>query len=455
MKVVIVGCTHAGVAAVRQIHQEHPDAQVTVYERDNNVSFLSCGIPLYLSGTVQRLEDMFYATPADLSDLGATVRIKHDVLKIDAATKTLTVENLETHAVFQDRYDKLIMTTGSYVIVPPLIGIDHERVLLCKDYWQAQAIHDTAKKHKHVTIVGGGYVGVELTDAYARTDHDVTLIQGNNQILNHYIDQNISDMATALLASHGVDIHLNKRVKSFRGNKETGGVIIETNDQDYQADLVIVCTGFMANTELLRGQVDMDKHGAIITNDYQQTSDPDIFAAGDACTVRFNPTGRNAYIPLATNAVRQGMLAARNLFGPVQKFMGTQGSTAMLLFDHTLASTGATLRTALEDGLDAASVTYEGSYRPDFMHPNAPVTIDLVYERPTRRILGAQFWSTHELTQSANAVSIAIQNRNTIDDLAYVDMLFQPHFDQPFNYLNLVAQQAIAQEQAVAAKKQE
>lgn len=452
MKVIIVGCTHAGVAAVRQIYQEHPDTEVTIYERDNNVSFLSCGIPLYLSGQVKRLEDMFYATPDDLAALGATVRIRHDVVKIDAAKKDITVENLETHAIFHDTYDKLIMTTGSYVIVPPLMGIDHDRVLLCKDYWQAQAIHDTAAQHHHIAIIGGGYVGVELTEAYAQTDHQVTLIQAHDQILNNYVDKEISDDIITLLSQHNVQVHLNERVKAFTADQTSGGVGIDTGAHQYTADLAIVCTGFMANTDLLRGQVKMDRHGAIITNDYQQTSDPDIFAAGDACTVRFNPTGEPAYIPLATNAVRQGMIAARNLYGYEQKFMGTQGSTAMMLFGNTLATTGITLANAKKRGMDAAAVTYHGNYRPDFMHPNAPITIELVYDRSDRRILGAQLWSAHEVTQSANAVSIAIQNRNTIDDLAYVDMLFQPHFDQPFNYLNQTAQLAVAQELATQEK---
>lgn len=146
------------------------------------------------------------------------------------------------------------------------------------------------------------------------------------------------------------------------------------------------------------------------------------------------------------------MIAARNLYGHKQKFLGTQGSTAMMLFGNTLATTGITLTNARKSGIDAAGVLYHANYRPDFMHPNTPVTIKLVYDRQDRRVLGAQLWSLHEVTQSANAVSIAIQNCNTIDDLAYVDMLFQPHFDQPFNYLNQAAQMAVAQETAATTR---
>lgn len=446
MKVVIVGCTHAGIAAVTEILKAHPETEVTIYERNDNVSFLSCGISLYLNGQVKRLEDMFYATPEDLAKLGAKVRVRHDVLSIDTKKYQMTVEDLQTKEIFSDTYDKLIMTTGSYVVVPPLMGIDDSRVLLCKSYDQAKQIYATAKNHKHITIVGAGYVGVELAEAYADTDHEVTLIQSHDQILNNYVDDLFSKKITQLLKKHGVHVYLNERVQAFHGDEKNDKVVVETNNAEHEADLAIVCTGFMANTELLRGQVDMDRHGAILINDYTQTSNPDVYAAGDACVSHFNPAHNDAYIPLATNAVRQGALAGKNIFGKVQKYMGTQATSAMELFGYTLASSGLTLSAAKREGLNADSVTYKGNYRPGYMPSTEMLTIVLVYDRDNRQVLGAQLFSKHEVAQSANAISICIQNKNTIDDLAYVDMLFQPHYDEPFNYLNLVAQLAIEQE---------
>ncbi|GEN96021.1 FAD-dependent oxidoreductase [Pediococcus ethanolidurans] len=446
MKVVIVGCTHAGIAAATEIFKAHPDTEVTIYERNDNVSFLSCGISLYLTGQVKRLEDMFYATPEDLAKEGAKVRIKHDVLSVDTKAHQLKVENLDTKKVFTDTYDKLIMSTGSYVVVPPLMGIDDSRVLLCKSYDQAKQLYASAKNHKHITIVGAGYVGVELAEAYADTDHEVTLIQSHDQILNNYVDKMLSDQVTALLKKSGVHVYLNERVQAFRRDEQNDKVVIETNKTKHEADLAIVCTGFMANTELLRGQVDMDRHGAILIDDYLQTSNPDVYAAGDACVSHFNPAHNNAYIPLATNAVRQGALAGKNIFGKVQKYMGTQATSAMELFGYTLASSGLTLSSAKREGFDAASVVYKGDYRPSYMPTTDLLTIVLVYDRQNRRILGAQLFSKHEVAQSANTISVCIQNKNTIDDLAFVDMLFQPHYDEPFNYLNLVAQLAVEQE---------
>ncbi|WP_334332236.1 MULTISPECIES: FAD-dependent oxidoreductase [unclassified Companilactobacillus] len=444
MKVIVVGCTHAGTAAVEQILKKHPDTEVTVYERDDNIAFLSCGIALYLGRIVNRLEDMFYADPTTLEGYGAKVFMKHNVMKIDSKNKKIRVQDLTTQEIFEDSYDKLIMTTGSEVGVPPIGGMDNPRVLLCKSYAQAKKIYESALDYPSIAIVGAGYVGVELAESYANTVHEVTLIQSRDTILNNYVDAPLSETIIQKLKEHDVKVQLGERVSEIDDGEQ---LTIKTKaGHEFKADLVIVCTGFFANTDLLRGQVQMDGYGAILVNDYMQTSDPDIYAAGDSTAVKFNPTGEMKYIPLASSAVRQGTLAGMNVFGKVRKYMGTQATTAMGIFGYTLAETGLTLKKALANGLNADCVTYHDYYRPEYMPTTDMLTIYLIYDKDTRKVLGAQLFSKHEVAQSANAISICIQNENTIDDLAYVDMLFQPNYDNPFNYLNLVAQMAIDKE---------
>ena len=444
MKVIIVGSTHAGTNAAIQILRDHPDTDVTIYERHRTVSFLSTGISLFLDGQVKHLEDMFYSSPAELTRLGAKVKTRHNVLRIDADRQQVEVVDMVTGKISTVAYDRLIMATGSTVNVPPVFGVENDRVLLCKTYEQAKAIYRAAKDQRRIAIVGGGYIGTELAESYARTGHDVLLLQSRDILLDHYVDANLSAEVVAILKAHGVKVDLNSRVTAFE--EQGDQLVITAGSTTYQADLAIVCTGFVPNTRLLRGQVKMDRHGAILINDYLQTSNPNILACGDASVVKFNPTGQTAYTPLATNAVRQGLLAGKNAFGPVQRYLGTQASSAIQLFGRTLASSGLTLRHAQSAGLNAASVTYRGTWRPSYMPSTAALMINLVYDRDDRRILGIQLFSKHEVAQSANAVSIAIQNRNTIDDLAFVDLLFNPNFDAPFNYLNLVAQLAVAQE---------
>jgi len=178
-----------------------------------------------------------------------------------------------------------------------------------------------------------------------------------------------------------------------------------------------------------------------------QTSVPDVFAAGDSCAVNYNPNNGHAYIPLATNAVRMGLLVGKNIAGPKMKYRGTQATSGLHLFGFNIGSTGVTDSSAPSFGLETRSVVMEDYYRPEFMPTNEKVLMKLVYEVDTLRIVGGQVMSKYDITQSANTLSMAIQARMTVEDLALVDFFFQPHFDRPWNYLNLLAQQALVQEQ--------
>ncbi|MDN6037298.1 MAG: FAD-dependent oxidoreductase [Lacticaseibacillus paracasei] len=445
MKVVVVGCTHAGTAAVRELLMKHPETEVDVFERREDISFLSCGIALYLEGTVGRLEDMFYATPASLEALGPHVHVhlQHDVLSIDAADHRILAENLKTGNQQHYQYDKLVMATGSYPVVPPISGVSIPRVLMCKNYDDARRIKESAKDAEHIAIVGGGYIGVELAEAYSRNRKQVTLINGVSPLLSHYVDLPLRHEISEALTTRGVELKANTVAKHFDSDDQH--VFIQTDKGEIQADLAVVCVGFRPMTELLIGQVDMNPDGSIHVNDYMQTSNPDIFAAGDAVAVHFNPTGKDAYAPLATNAVRQGMMAGANLFKPTIKYMGTQATSALKLYDHNLGVTGLTLAHAKRNHLSAASVTMTDDFRPPFMPDTVKITMVLVYDTDDRRILGAQFYSQYDIVNAANLISVMIQNRNTIDQLAYVDMLFNPNYDKPWHYLNLLGQLAVTQ----------
>lgn len=444
MKVIVIGCTHAGTFAVKQILKEHPDAEVTVYERNDNISFLSCGIALYLDGKVKDPQGLFYSNPKELSDLGANVKMLHSVKSVDTEAKTIEVENLDSHDVFTDKYDKLVMTTGSRPVLPPIEGRDNKNVFFCKNWHDAQILFEKAKDHKRIAVVGAGYIGAELAEAFSNHGHETTLINSDSHVLSKYFDKKFTDKIEELYADHNVKLELGVRVKKFSGDDE---LTLSTGDHDIKADMAILCVGFQPNTELLTGKVDMMDNGAIITNEYMQSSNPDIFAAGDSAAVHFNPSETNEYIPLATNAVRQGILVGQNIEKPTTKYMGTQSSSGLQLYDYAIVSTGMTVGMAERKGMKASSVVVEDNYRPEFMPTTEKVLMELVYDPSTRRILGGSLMSRYDISQSANTLSVLIQNKNTIDDLAMVDMLFQPNFDRPFHYLNILGQAAQAQEE--------
>ncbi|CAI2696356.1 FAD-dependent oxidoreductase [Apilactobacillus kunkeei] len=444
MKVIVIGCTHAGTFAVKQILKEHPDAQVTVYERNDNISFLSCGIALYLDGKVKDPQGLFYSNPKELSDLGADVKMLHSVKSVDTDDKTIEVENLDSHDVFTDKYDKLVMTTGSRPVLPPIEGRDNKNVFFCKNWHDAQILFEKAKDHKRIAVVGAGYIGAELAEAFSNHGHETTLINSDSHVLSKYFDKKFTDKIEELYTDHNVKLELGVRVQKFSGDDE---LTLTTGDHDIKADMAILCVGFQPNTELLTGKVDMMDNGAIITNEYMQSSNPDIFAAGDSAAVHFNPSETNEYIPLATNAVRQGILVGKNIEKPTTKYMGTQSSSGLQLYDYALVSTGMTVGMAERKGIKASSVVVEDNYRPEFMPTTEKVLMELVYDPSTRRILGGSLMSRYDISQSSNTLSVLIQNKNTIDDLAMVDMLFQPNFDRPFHYLNILGQAAQAHEE--------
>ncbi len=446
MKVAVIGCTHAGTAAVKELASQQ-DVEITVYERNDNVSFLSCGIALHVGGVVKHAESLFYSSPSELAELGAEMRLKHDVLEIDSERQTIVAKNLMTGEVVHDTYDKLIMTTGSWPIIPMLPGIELNQIELCKNYHHAQTIIEKASDAERITVFGAGSIGAELVEAFEAYGKDVTFIDSADRILNKYLDRSFTDVIERELTDRGIRLELGQTVQSFKG--ENGAVThVVTDKGTFETDLVILCVGFRPSTELLKGQVDMLPNGAIIVDDYMRTSNPNIFAAGDSCAVYYNPARTHAYIPLATNAVRMGTLIGKNLLAPKIRYQGTQGTSGLRLYDLNIASTGLTEEAAPLFGLEVSSTTVTDAYRPEFMPTAEDVQLKLVFETATHRVVGAQIISKVDLTQAMNTLSVAIQNDMTLEELAFVDFFFQPHYNKPWNLLNQAALQAMSERQS-------
>ncbi len=441
MKVVVIGCTHAGTATILNTARLYPDAEITVYERNNNISFLSCGIALYVGGVVKDPKGLFYCSPEKLAELGVHTKMRHDVLSTDLKAKTLQVRNLDTGEAFEDSFDKLIITTGSWPIVPRIEGIDLENIVLSKNFDHSNTIIEKAKDAKNIIVVGAGYIGVELAEAFEMNGKQVTVIDSLDRIMNKYLDSEFTEIAEKAFTDHGIKLALGETVTRFEGQDGKVSQVV-TEKGEYEADLVILCIGFKPNTELVKGQMETLPGGAIIVDEYMRTSVPDVFAAGDSCAVIYNPTGTHEYIPLATNAVRMGTLVARNLVKPTTSYQGTQATSGIKIYDYNISSTGLTESSAKHFGIAVKTVTVEDSYRPEFMPTYDTAKLKVVYEKDTRRILGAQIISKVDLTQCMNTLSVCIQNKMTMDDLAFVDFFFQPHYNKPWNLLNQAGLQA-------------
>ena len=443
MKIVIVGCTHAGTAAVVNLKELHPESEITIYEKNDNLSFLSCGIALNVGGVIKETKNLFYNSPENLAKMGVVTNMKHEVLNIDFENKTLKVKNLLNNEEFEDNYDKLVLTLGSWPIVPKFEGGDLDNILLCKNHDHAIEIIEKSKNAKNVVIIGAGYIGVELVEAFEMQGKNVTLIDAEERIMAKYLDKEFTDIAEKEFVDRGVNLVLGEKVSKFEG--ENGKVTkVVTNNGSYEGDLVVLCIGFAPNTKLVQGKLDTLPNGAIIIDEYMRTSKEDVFAAGDCCVVKYNPAHDTRYIPLATNAVRMGTLVARNIVEPTLKYMGTQGTSGIKIYEKCIASTGLTEEVAkATTKMNVASVELTDNYRPEFMPTYLPATIKLVFDKDTRRVIGGQIISDIDLTQFMNTLSVVIQNEMTIEELAMTDFFFQPHFNKPWSLLNAVELKAL------------
>lgn len=439
MKVVVVGCTHAGTAFVVNAKRKYPNSEIVVYEKNDNVSFLSCGIALSVSKVVTEPEKLFYNSPQNLNGMGINMKMNYEVIDIDIEGKKVKAKNLKTNEVIEDSYDKLVLTLGSWPIVPKFEGGDLENILLCKNYDHAKRVIEKSQTAKNIAVIGAGYIGVELAEAFEIQGKNTTLIDAEERIMAKYLDKEFTDIAESEFTKRGVKLKLGQKVQRFEGSNGKVTKVV-TNKETIEADLVILCIGFAPNTGLVKEKLKTLKNGAIIIDEYMRTSAPDVYAAGDCCMVKYNPAYDERYIPLATNAVRMGTLIAENLVEPRLRYLGTQGTSGIKIYDQCIASTGMTEDMAKSTtAMNIGSVVIKENHRPEFMPTYTEAMIKLVYDKATNRVIGGQITSEQDLTQFMNTLSVVIQNHMTLEELAVTDFFFQPHFNKPWSLLNSVA----------------
>ncbi|MFN3691767.1 MAG: FAD-dependent oxidoreductase [Fervidobacterium sp.] len=439
MKVVVVGCTHAGTAFITTAKKLYKDdVEIVMFERNDTISFLSCGIALHVSGIVKDPMKLFYSSPSELERLGAKTLMRHEVVNVDFDKKLVEAVNLETREVVRETFDKLVISSGSWPIIPNIPGVDLLGVKLSKNFYHAKDIVESSKNAAKVAIVGAGYIGVELAEAFKHNGKEVILIDVADRILSKYLDKEFTGVLEEEMSKEGIKLLLGEKVVSLEG-KDGKVQRIVTDKGIYDIDLVILAVGFKPNTDIFKGKLEMLPNGAIIVDKFLRTSNKDVFSIGDSSAIWFNPTSSYEYIPLATNAVRMGKIAAHNLFKEKIQYLGTQGTSGVKVFSYNVAATGLTENWAMEKGVKVKSVFSIENNRPEFMPDYEPVYVKIVYRADNGQIVGGQVMSKADVTESANTLSLAIQNKMTITELAFADFFFQPYFNKPWNFLNTVA----------------
>lgn len=390
-----------------------------------------------------------YMTAEEMEQRGVRVFTNTEITKVIPDKHEVEVLDHVSGESRKESYDKLILSPGANPFILPVPGHDLKNIETMRGRQDTidLKLHSVDPDIENVVVIGGGYIGIEAAEAFAKAGKKVTLVDIITRPLGVYLDEEFTEILEKEMTDNGMNLAMEEKVVEFVG--ENGKVSkVVTDKGEYPAELVVMSAGVRPNTAWLKDAVEMHPNGMIKTDEYMRTSAEDVFAVGDATLIQYNPGQTAVNIALATNARRQGRYAVKNLTEANHPFPGVQGSSALRVFDYKFASTGLNDQMADRLKVETKSVLLDQETLMDFIPADMKerMLFKLVYDPETLAILGAQIMSKKDLTANINAISIAIQTKFTIEQLAYADFFFQPEFDTPWNLLNMAGLKALQQE---------
>ena len=439
MKVVIVGGVAGGATAAARLRRLDESAEIVMLERTGYVSYANCGLPFYIGGTIEDREELTLQTPESFKNrFNINVRVHNEVTEIHPAEHTLTVRRLDDGSEYTEGYDKLILSPGAKAIRPPLPGIDHERIFTLRtveDTFRIREFLDREQPRRAV-VVGGGFIGLEMAENLIGAGIETTLIQLDDQVLLP-LDKDLAGEVQSYLRGQGLRLRLGTGVTGFAPDGAGLKVLIGADDP-VPADLVILAIGVAPESDLARrAGLTLGQKGAIAVNNQMQTSDPDIYAVGDAVELTHAVTGRKTLVALAGPANRQGRVAADSICGIGDRYAGAQGSSILKLFGMTAAATGLNERAAQAAGLDyEVAVTYSASHAG--YYPGAKnMTVKTLFEPATGRILGAGIVGFDGVDKRIDVLATAIRAGLTARQLTELDLAYAPPYSSAKDPVNM------------------
>lgn len=442
MKVIIVGGVAAGMSAASKIKRLDKSTEVIVYEKGGFLSYGACGLPYYVGGFNDDHTKMIARTQEQFADAGIVTHLHHEVIKVVPEEKRVLVRNHDTGEVFIDTYDKLMIGTGAAAINPPIKGIEKEGVYQLKTLDDGLALKAVAEDPnvKNIVIVGGGYIGIEVVDAFLNLGKTITCVEFEDRILTAF-DAEISQHAEEEIIKHGVVLKTGERVIEIKGDGKVSSVI--TDQGEYKADLVILSVGVRPSTEFLKETgMHLAKNGAIVVDREMRTSIPDIWAAGDCALVYSRNMEENIFLPLGTVANKCGRMAGENIMGAHNKFIGALSSAALKVCDIEMGRTGMGEADAKRLGKNYKTVIVTAYDHPAYYPGRTPITIKLIYEVGTKKIFGAQTVGIKGAVMRVNMFALAIHNNMTTDELGMTDFVYAPPFAGVWDAVHIAANAA-------------
>ena len=439
MKVIIIGGVAGGATAAARIRRLDENAQIIVFERSGYISYANCGLPYYIGDVITDKNALTLQTPESFwRRFRVDMRVKHEVIAIRPEEKTVQVRDLNTGDVFEESYNKLIISTGAKPTQPRLPGVGLDKLFTLRTVEDTFKIKEYIDKNhpKSVVLAGGGFIGLELAENLRELGMDVTIVQRPKQLMNPF-DADMAAFIHGEMRKHGVKLALGHTVEGFEEND--GGVdVLLKDEQPLHADMVVLAIGVTPDSALAKeAGLELGIKGSIVVNDRMETSEKDIYAVGDAVQVKHYVTGEDALISLAGPANKQGRIAADNVCGGDSHYLGSQGSSVIKVFDMTAATTGINETNAKKAGLDVEKVILSPMSHAGYYPGGKVMTMKVVFEKETYRLLGAQIVGYEGVDKRIDVLATAIHAGMKATQLKDLDLAYAPPYSSAKDPVNM------------------
>jgi NADPH-dependent 2,4-dienoyl-CoA reductase/sulfur reductase-like enzyme len=443
-RLVVVGADAAGMTAASQARRRNRDLEVVAFERTGIASYSACGEPYYISGEVDTLDELIARTPEQFAKAGIEVRLHTEVVKIDTERSVVSVRNGDSGDITESGYDQLLVATGARAAVPPIDGIDLDGVHVLRTLDDAEALRRVADAGEgNIVIVGGGYIGVEVAEAFETQGWNVTVLEALPSLMSRTIDGDLGPAITEAMEEVGVRVLTNEVCENIEGSGHVTSVFAA--GERIPADVVVLATGARPVVELADDAgIELGATGAIAVDDHQRTSVDGVWSAGDCAEARHRVTDEMVNLQLGTVANKAGRIAGINIAGGDATFPGVLGTAVTRFHDLQVAVTGVRLEQATASGIDAVDATVSGITASHYMPDASKMTIRITAERGTSRILGAQIIGGPGAGKRIDVLATAIWQEMQASELEWVDLAYAPPFSAVWDTVAIAARKAAA-----------
>lgn len=442
MKYVIVGGDAAGMSAAMEVYRHDPNADITTLESGHNYSYGQCGLPYVINGQIDSTEEVISRTPEVFREkYKMDARTGHTVTKVDTRRQIVSGVITGTDEEFSIQYDRLLIATGAKSLVLPIDGRDVKGIHSLKTIPDTKAIIESVENVKHVTIIGGGYIGLEVAEVLVSMGKKVRIMTRSGQIAS-FLDSEMAKLVHEEARANGVEIIYNEELVHFVGEEWVTG--IQTSKDLYLTDFVIEAVGVKPNTEFLEGgEIQLATNGAIRVNPHLETTVKNVYAAGD-CAMHFNRLKQSAdYIPLGTTANKQGRVAGLNMAGIPETFAGIVGSSILKFFSKTVGKTGLNEKEVKKLHFEYDFAIQEQRNIASYYPGGEDMTIKLIWKKDSKRLLGIQIVGGEGVDKRIDVGAVALYHQMRLRELLDLDLSYAPPFNSVWDPIQSIAKRQL------------